>query len=283
MGGTDSESSVVVYTAIFGNYDVLIEPDKIEDGVDYVCFTDNDQIDSSVWDLRVKNPKENPVLNNRRIKILAHEYLDEYDVSVYIDGNIQIKDDILPLINDYLDDVDFAVYTHTVRNSLSEEADACIAQDKASEEDINQQINYYRQQDFPDEEGLSENRILFRRHNSVKVKAVMEAWWKEVSVRTSRDQLSLMYVLWQHDVDYKIIPHPVKEAPQFEKHPHRPEGYPGRIWPYWMRIRTARNSNPWNKALYYSVRGVYVLTNEGVSTLISEFVSKVRRAIGRDR
>lgn len=281
MGGTNSEPSVVVYTAIFGNYDVLIEPDEVEDGVDYVCFTDDRKIDSNVWDVRVMRPEENPVLNNRRIKILAHEYLEEYDVSVYIDGNIQIKDRMLPLIDSNLDDVDFAVYTHTARNSLEEEADACIAQDKASEEEINEQLEHYQQLGFPDEEGLSENRVLFRRHNDEEIKALMEAWWNEVSGRTSRDQLSLMFVLWQHDVDYKMVPHPVKEAPQFEKHPHRPEGYPGYLWPVWMRIRTTKDSTPSKKALYYSVRTIPVLRDKGFAALVSESVSKVRRAMGR--
>ena len=31
----------VIYTAIFGDYDNLVEPYYIPDGFDFICFTDN--------------------------------------------------------------------------------------------------------------------------------------------------------------------------------------------------------------------------------------------------
>lgn len=235
----DSDSSnIVVYTAIFGDYDVLIDPQVVESGVDYICFTDNETITSDVWETRNVTPMNDPALSNRRIKILAHEYLEEYDLSVYIDGNIRILERIKPLVEDYLSTTDFAVYKHPERTDVYEEAEACIEKNKAEEDPVREQLSHYRDLGFPDDRDLSENRILFRRHQNPEIKEVMWSWWREVSDRVSRDQLSLMFVLWKHDVEYNLIPHSVRDTPQFAIYSHRPDGYLGSVWPYWISIRT---------------------------------------------
>lgn len=279
MTSSESGSTVAVYTAIYDDYDTLIDPGVVENGVDYICFTDDPDIESEVWDTRVQRPMENPALANRRVKILAHEYLNEYDMSVYIDGNIQIRDELLPLINDYLSDSSFAVYKHPERNSLYDEADACIALNKAEKENVIEQMEHYRQQGFADELDLAANRVLFRRHNDPEIKDLMWSWWREVSEHASRDQLSLMFVLWQHDIGHKLIPHPIRSAPQFSIHPHRPDGYLGWIWPYWISIRSGRDSSPMKNVLFYSGKALHVLKNEGVSSLITKSFSKVRQPI----
>ena len=47
---------IVVYTAIFGDYDDLYEPMVKPDNVDYVCFTDSKTLKSDVWDVRYSLP-----------------------------------------------------------------------------------------------------------------------------------------------------------------------------------------------------------------------------------
>ena len=46
-----SENNIVVYTAISNGYDELKEVIDVEDGVDYICFTDSD-ITSETWTIR---------------------------------------------------------------------------------------------------------------------------------------------------------------------------------------------------------------------------------------
>lgn len=249
MNSIDSDSRVAVYTAIFNDYDVLIDPVVTESGVDYICFTDNPELKSDVWETKIANPMTDPVLSNRRIKILAHEYLEDYELSIYIDGNIQIRQPVKPLIENYLLSADFALYKHPERSSLFAEANACIEQKKAEEEPVRDQIDYYRNAGFPDNEELTENRVLFRRHHQPEIKDLMWSWWREVSERVSRDQLSLMFVLWDQDFEYNLIPHSVQEVPQFAIYPHRPDGYLGLVWPYWMSIRTEQNPDLWQTSL----------------------------------
>lgn len=279
MSLTSADSDIVVYTAIFGDYDVLIDPEVVESDIDYICFTDDETLTSDIWEIRKVTPMTDPALSNRRIKILAHEYLEEYDISVYIDGNIQILERVKPLIEDYLSTADFALYRHPKRTSVFEEAEACIAKNKAEEGPVREQMEHYRDLGFPDNRDLSANYILFRRHQKSEIKELMWSWWREVSERVSRDQLSLMFVLWQHDVGYNLIPHSRRDAPQFDNFPHRPDGYVGLIWPFWISIITDPDPGLLKKTGFYFGRGLSILRSEGFLMLLSKSTSLLVRAV----
>ena len=85
---------VAVYTAIFGGYDNLESPKVVDPNVDYICFTDSD-LKSDVW-----NIKKVPAIYNdstrcaRKYKLLPHRYLSDYDISIWVDGNIVIHGNI---------------------------------------------------------------------------------------------------------------------------------------------------------------------------------------------
>lgn len=87
-------NKVVVYTCITGDYDKLIDPQFIDSGVDYICYTNNNTLNSNVWQIR-PIPTDldylTQVKKQRYIKINAHVMLPEYDISVWVDGNIIIR------------------------------------------------------------------------------------------------------------------------------------------------------------------------------------------------
>ena len=81
---------IAVYTSIFGKYDVLHEDQFKMEGVDYLCFTDED-LKSNTWNIIKSIPLYNdPNRNAKKYKILPHRYLKDYDYSVWIDGNILV-------------------------------------------------------------------------------------------------------------------------------------------------------------------------------------------------
>ena len=83
-----SKNKTVIYTAIFGGKDNLIEPKFIPEGCGFVCFTDQDFV-SNVWQVKKVKPKfEDPVRSAKIYKILPHKFLSEYEISVWIDGNL---------------------------------------------------------------------------------------------------------------------------------------------------------------------------------------------------
>ena len=57
---------------------------------------------------------------------------------------------------------------------------------------------------FPDSAGLSANGIMIRRRTDATI-SLGRAWWDEVSRYTLRDQLSLQYLLWKHDIACRYI------------------------------------------------------------------------------
>lgn len=65
--------------------------------IDYICFTDNIDLLSDIWQIRLI-PDELRNLSNvkkqRVIKICPHRYLREYDISIWIDGSMQVQGDL---------------------------------------------------------------------------------------------------------------------------------------------------------------------------------------------
>jgi len=83
----------VVYTDLFGNYDELQEPNMIWKDWDFLCFTDDKNLKSNIWNIIYVESELSSNLENRKYKILPHRFLDQYEVSLYIDSNIKILKD----------------------------------------------------------------------------------------------------------------------------------------------------------------------------------------------
>ena len=102
----------VIYTAIIGGYDELIEPEFKPDGWDFVCFSDRD-LNSNTWEIRKTIPLySDNTRTARKHKLLTHRFLPEYDISLWVDGNIKVVGNINELLY-HLDDCNYATYDHS--------------------------------------------------------------------------------------------------------------------------------------------------------------------------
>ena len=195
----------VVYTAVFGSYDNVPAVNPKWDCF-FICFTDNPGIVSNGWKIEtVKLHGENPTDANRRYKILAHHFFPNYDQSLYVDGNIKILNDPSILFEQYLDTSSLALPKHQERNCLYEEANHCLVDGKIDEIAMNRQLEKYASENFPKNYGLTENGVMLRNHNNKKIIKAMELWWEEYFNGTKRDQISLQYVLWKFEINYREI------------------------------------------------------------------------------
>ena len=71
------------------------------------------------------------VKQQRVVKICPHRYLKEYDISIWVDGNLEIVGDVRKLVDEYdLDKADLYVRIHPRRNCIYDEAEAVIKQRK---------------------------------------------------------------------------------------------------------------------------------------------------------
>ena len=204
---SNEKNKKVIYTCITGGYDSLIEPKIITKGFDYVCFTDSKDMKSNIWDIRPL-PKEveelSQVKKQRYVKINPHLILSEYDLSIWIDGNVTIKDNLNKFLDDILkDDCSIYVPTHPQRKCIYAESEAVIAMKKDTREIIKPQLDRYKSEGFPKDFGLLQSNIMVRKHNEKDCIKFMEEWFSEVKNGSHRDQLSFNYVQWKNQ-DIKV-------------------------------------------------------------------------------
>ena len=197
----------VVYTCITGGYDDLKDPKYITEGFDYICFTDNTDIRSDIWEIRPL-PDEceelSQVKKQRYVKINPHKLLSDYDISIWVDGCVSLNDNLNELLSNVMtDDISVYVPKHPVRNCIYREARAVLSLGRDKKEIVNPQVDRYKKEGFPSDYGLLQSNILIRRHNEEDCIRLMEDWFNELKDNSHRDQLSFNYVLWKNS-DIKI-------------------------------------------------------------------------------
>ena len=206
----------VIYTAIFGGYDQLPDPTFIPEGWDFICFTDSD-IKSDIWKI-VKTPAiyKDPTRNARKCKLLPHRLFPEYEYSLWVDGNIIVRENVNELIEHYLDDCNLAVHDHEQnvldpRGCVYKEAEAIFyfGQKNGNYKDdpklISEQMNRYIAESYPSNNSLAVTMQLLRRHNEKDCIEAMEMWWEEIRYGSKRDQLSFNYSMWKSKMHFNYF------------------------------------------------------------------------------
>lgn len=193
----------VVYTCITSGYDSLLDPKYITEGFDYVCFTDDVELKSDIW-ITKPLPRETDELpqskKQRFVKINPHLFLKDYDISIWVDGNVSLNGDLNEFISSNLNDnTSIYVPKHPSRNCIYKEAKAVISMKKDKKENVDPQIERYKEEGFPEDYGLLQSNILLRKHNNDDCIKLMEDWSNEVINNSHRDQLSFNYALWKND------------------------------------------------------------------------------------
>lgn len=195
-------NKIVCYTCITGNYDRLRVPSVPQSkDIDFVCFTDDNRLQSDFWQIRMIPDELNglsQVKQQRVVKICPHRYLKEYDISIWVDGNLEIVGDVRKLVDEYdLDKADLYVRVHPRRNCIYDEAEAVIKQRKDLTAKVPIQVAKYRQEGYPAHIGMVETNILLRKHNSTSCQIVDNYWAAELLRYSHRDQLSFNYICWK--------------------------------------------------------------------------------------
>lgn len=216
------KESIVIYTAISNGYDHLKEQKKKE-GIEFIAFT-NESFTSETWKHKqIHNEFSDSNRNAKIHKILSHKFFPDKEYSLWIDGSVTIEFDIgmERLIELYLSDTDIALFKHSNRNCIYQEASVCIQQRLDDINVIKRQIEKYTQEGFPANLGLCECPILLRRHTP-KIIEFNEAWWDEIQRGSKRDQLSFNYVANKLNLKYKLFPGNLRKRNYlFHRGPHK--------------------------------------------------------------
>ena len=155
--------------------------------------------------------------------MLPFLYLPDYDYTFYVDGNIEIIASLLPLIEEVGDHA-LGVHYHRTRDCIYDELVQVLHLKKADPAMAKRQIAAYKREGFPRHYGLYENSILIRKHTDEEIRHLMEAWWEEYVRYSTRDQLSLPYVIWKSGYDRRkihIMGRNLERNPRFNRIQHR--------------------------------------------------------------
>jgi hypothetical protein len=277
--------NIVVYTAIFNDYDVLLQPQIDQHNVDFVCFTDDPNTVRGVWEPRLVSEYDiSPKLMSGKVKLLPHQHFPEYDYSVWVDGRMQIIGDIRDIIERSLDKSNMAVSSHPRRDCIYKEADACVDQNRADPNAIQSQMERYRNRGFPKNYGLSETMVLIRQHNREDVVRAMETWWDEYRNGAERDQLSFEFAAWKCGFEYERLHMDYYDkGGYFYLQSHKPPGLRGDAWEVLLR---GREDNSGHEAklfglaltfMNYSERAVHIYKEEGLTALLKSVAGFIVR------
>ena len=191
------------YTSVFGNYEPVWPPFQPDSVIDYVMLSD-EAPQAGTWITEIVDATNfgSPRLANRFQKMRFHETLPSDHFSVYIDANIRQVASLVPLFREFeRSGADIGLYRHYSRHSVEAEASACIARNKVEHpETVGPELAFYKTEGFPDQGGLWEGSIIFKRHDSEKLQNAMREWWNLYSRFQTRDQFSLPFIIWKHDL-----------------------------------------------------------------------------------
>ena len=227
--GKQVNGKVAVYTSVYGNYDIINEPLYISDKCDYFAITDQEIASDSVWKkldcshINGFNEMDN-YHKAKFCKLFPHKIFPDYEYSIWIDGNAQIVADMYPLVDRLIDNHVMAAFQNPLHNCIYTERNFLIFIDSVNMEEIDKQINDYKNAGFPKHFGMREFSIIVRKHNDSKLQNLMDQWWEQVNKYTMRDQISFPYILWKNGetIDYiQMFEGNWRNNPRFLHHMHK--------------------------------------------------------------
>lgn len=197
------KKSIVIYTAITGDYDILKEPTIRTDDLTYVCLTNNPHIKSNIWNVEyIQDTAMDNVHLARHIKLNPHLYFKDYEISIWVDGKYQIINDLRRYVQYYKKQSSILCFPHPERECICEELGACIFYNKGNSKDMIVQVADYIKDGYSMKAGLYETGCMVRIHNDDLVKKIMNEWECEIINYSFRDQLSFPYICWKN----KFVP-----------------------------------------------------------------------------
>ncbi|PHS05615.1 MAG: hypothetical protein COA88_12110 [Kordia sp.] len=202
----NSNSRKIIYSALVGGYDNIPVVTVNNSEWEFILFTDfkTDQKEINGWKILplIKEIKGDPVRTNRWHKINSHLLFENCLCTIYIDCNILIKDNYIFNRADNLlaNDSFLAMVAHPSRTCIYEEAKACVKIGKDTKTNIQKNIDFLIKENYPKNNGLFENNLIFRNHSSSSMEPFNKLWWSLVENMARRDQLSLSYVLWKLNI-----------------------------------------------------------------------------------
>lgn len=236
--GLGKMRKILVYSCVSGDYDDLARSLYAsecfpEDNVRFVLFTNTNKefcvgtksgVQWRVKPLLWKHPSCNR-RTARWHKVNSHLIPGDHEVAVWIDGThcvkkISVSSQLVEASIGSNTSASLFTFKHPIRCCVYQELDACIRYNKDNPHLMHTQVASYRQEGYPELNGMVETGCVLRKVNQSTALFNSE-WWAEIQKYSFRDQLSFNYVAWKSNFRYGILPGSGTESPFFRYVKHK--------------------------------------------------------------
>ena len=138
-----------VLSFIVNNYEAVKEIEELDPEAEYILVTDDPNLTSSTWQVIYDNTLEGtPFDKCLSISYNSFNYCST-DICIRIDGSIQIKHSLKPLIDKFLEkDYDICLMPHPNRETFNDEYDAWISMRGYNPSQADKCLEYYKNHNY---------------------------------------------------------------------------------------------------------------------------------------
>lgn len=180
---------ITVYTAVFGNDNTLHTPIcSSGNDVNWVVFSDEVIVVPDPWELRLVNLDwlGNPLLMEKRCKIMSHDILKSDGILIWVDADRLLLDNPAKFVEQVDDGRSIGVIGRS---------DDCLYEHLGDDGRLKQQVNLYKTRGYPAKYGISDTSILVRKPTN-SVKYLEWFWWLHVQRFSNKDWVSFDFCIW---------------------------------------------------------------------------------------
>ena len=187
------------FTAIFGSpgqkVDTLGQIDKKIPGWDYICFTNQENLQANGWTIIYMNTNtKNPALEAKKYKWLSHKYLLDYDVVVWVDAYIGPRAVYSELLKQWIvkmmtENISIYHRPHDERDCVYEECEAVIQKGRDKPKNVEKIKGLLMEAGVPKRVGLFDTNILIKLHKNQELQDICEQIYSRLGNSSIRDQL----------------------------------------------------------------------------------------------
>ncbi|HSF52246.1 MAG TPA: glycosyltransferase domain-containing protein [Algoriphagus sp.] len=194
---------ILIYTIVTNNYDA-VKPAPNYPGFRYWLFSDNEDLRVPGWETKSLPKSDNPIKQQRLLKINSFLHTAGFDMTIYIDGNMELVKNPAEFLQKYYTG-GFLTTQHPKRSTIREEAREILRKHKDLPENVEKTLTYAEEIGYQDDLGLFETMVLVR-DKSHQVAILEEKWAKLLGTFSHRDQLSLPIASFLTGVKVNVIP-----------------------------------------------------------------------------
>ncbi|ABV17854.1 MULTISPECIES: hypothetical protein [Bacteria] len=195
---------IAIYKVVIGAYDsITLDSLKTAESTSSLCFEHfliSDQYIEvpETWTLiQISRKFVSPAVENRYYKMGVPSIFDDYDYSIYLDGNIVINDDLTNLIKKIIiDDHYIYAYPHFKNSTIKEEIENCFVFSRISWYDmlkIKRKLKYNLNEKVGFECG-----VLIRKKRNKELDDLFKTWFELYFNNIRRDQFYFSIALKKH-------------------------------------------------------------------------------------